>query len=254
MSRLLSVDLHAHVDATIDPGELHKLDAVVFAATRSLDEADIATRRHDERTIWGVGCHPGLVGAQKAFNSERFASLIERTPFASEIGLDGSSRVPMTTQRATLRAVLGILQRKPRIVSLHSYRATGLLLDELSACPVKGAILHWWLGDPAETQRAVELGCFFSVNASSVRRADVLQLIPLDRILTETDHPFGDRRGGRSGRPGLVSPVEDGLAKRYRRSPAEIRVIIWNNLGRLVRQTSCAALLPRSVRIQLMAL
>ena len=34
--------------------------------------------------------------------------------------------------------------------------------------------------------------------------------------LTETDHPFGDRRGGRSARPDVVTTVEDGLAKRYR--------------------------------------
>jgi TatD DNase family protein len=254
VSRLPSIDLHAHVDPAIDPGELRKLDAVVFAASRSLDEADIATRRHDDRTIWGVGCHPGLVGAHKGFDSERFDSLVDRTPFASEIGLDGSSRVSMATQQATLRAILAVLQRKPRIASLHSYRATSLVINELALYPVKGAVLHWWLGERDETERAVELGCFFSVNASSVRRADVLEPIPLERILTETDHPFGDRRGGRSARPGLVTAVEDGLAKQYQRSSAEIREVVWNNLGRLVSQTGCAALLPRPVRLELMAL
>ena len=118
----------------------------------------------------------------------------------------------MRTQQTTLRAVLGVLQHAPRIASLHSYRATNVVLDELSARPVKGAVLHWWLGDAHETQRALELGCFFSVNASSVRRADLLDLIPPDRILTETDHPLGDRRGGRAARPGSVAAVEKALA------------------------------------------
>jgi TatD DNase family protein len=251
---LQALDLHAHVDAAITPAELRHLEAVVFAVTRSLDEAETATRREDDRTIWGVGCHPGLVGAHKAFAADRFADLIERTAFASEIGLDGSSRVPMPTQQATLGAVLGVLQHAPRIASLHSYRATNLILDELAACPIKGAVLHWWLGDARETERALELGCFFSMNASSVRRGDLLDLIPLDRTLTETDHPFGDRRGGRAARPGSVAAVEDALAKHHMRSADEIRLAMWDTLGGLVKDTQCMALLPREVRLQLMAL
>ena len=82
----------------------------------------------------------------------------------------------------------------------------------------------------------------------------MLELIPLDRILTETDHPFGDRRGGRQARPGLVTDVEHGLAKRYGRTDDEIRLMMWDNLARLIRQTGSAALLPRPVRVQLMAL
>lgn len=129
-----------------------------------------------------------------------------------------------------------------------------LVLDELSARPVKGAVLHWWLGNAHETQRALELGCFFSVNASSVRRVDLLDLIPPDRILTETDHPFGDRRGGRAARPGSVAAVEKALANHYTRSTDEIRLAMWDNLGRLAEETGCVALLPREVRLQLLAL
>lgn len=254
MSSLRAIDLHAHVDATIAPGELDQLGAVVFVATRSLDEADTATLRHDEGTVWGVGCHPSLVGAHKAFNSKTFATLLGRTAFASEIGLDGSSRVPMARQQETLGAILAALQDSPRIASLHSYKATGLLVEQLAAQPIKGAVLHWWLGDAAETRRALELGCFFSINASSVRRAEILELLPLDRIITETDHPFGDRRAGSSARPGLVDTVEQSLARHYGCSKEQIRLAIWENLARLTSVTGCAALLPRRIRLELMAL
>jgi TatD DNase family protein len=247
-----SLDLHAHVDADIDPAELVRL-GVVFVATRTLDEADAATRRADEQTIWGVGCHPGLVGAQKAFEPGHFAELISRTAFVSEVGLDGKSRVPMKTQEKTLRSILDVLDGSPRITSLHSYQASERVIRALEVRPVRGAVLHWWLGDESQTRRALELGCFFSINASSVRRTDLLRIIPLDRILTETDHPFGDRRGGSGARPGLVTAVERALARHHGVTDPTIRSAVWSNLARLVAEAGCGGLLPRGVRRQLIA-
>jgi TatD DNase family protein len=247
-----ALDLHAHVDPDIDPAELGCL-GVIFVATRSLDEADAATQRQDEQTIWGVGCHPGLVGAHKAFSPDRFAELITRTAFVSEVGLDGKSRVPMRTQEATLGSILSVLDGSPRITSLHSYQASEQIIVALEARPIAGAVLHWWLGNESQTRRALELGCFFSVNASSVRRTDLLDLIPLDRLLTETDHPFGDRRGGRGARPGFVKSVEVALARQHGATVGDVRVAMWRNLARLVSETKSAHLLPRAVRRQLLA-
>jgi TatD DNase family protein len=253
VSSLKPIDLHAHVDVRIDAVDLRRLNAVVFAATRSLDEAEAALSRTDEYTVWGVGCHPGLVRAHKAFSAERFAGILKETAFASEIGLDGGSRVPMSTQRRTLRAVLSTLQSMPRIASLHSYKATSLVLDELADQPVKGAVLHWWLGNQEETRRAIDLGCFFSINTATVLRSDALGLVPLDRVLTETDHPFGDRRGGDTARPGKVMDVEYALAEEHDVSVEQIRAAMWDNLASLANETGAESLLPRRVRLEMMA-
>jgi TatD DNase family protein len=196
-----------------------------------------------------VGCHPSLVGAHTAFNVNRFARLIERTAFVSEVGLDGKSRVPMSTQQATLDAILSTLQRTPRVTSLHSFEASEEVLRALESRPIKGAVLHWWLGDMAQTRRAVDLGCFFSVNASSVRRSDLLDVIPLDRVLTETDHPFGDRWGEGQARPGGVADVERILAGHYGVSDAELRSAMWANLGRLAALAGCADSMPWAIRV-----
>lgn len=249
----LPLDLHAHVDPKISAHDLIDLRAVVFAVTRSLDEAATALSRTDARTCWGVGCHPGLVRAQKAFDADRFGELVADTAFVSEVGLDGESRVPMPLQQATLNAILGVLQPSPRITSLHSYQATEEVIAALEARPITGAVLHWWLGDADQTRRALDLGCFFSINASSVRRYDLLELIPLDRVLTETDHPFGDRHTTRKARPGVVDPVEQALAKHHNVPLDGIRRQMWSNLAQLVEEAGCARLLPRSVRLELIA-
>ena len=243
--------MHAHIKPEISASELDALRSLTFAATRTLDEAEQGLARSDGWTVWGVGCHPGLVGAQKSFDAARFATLIGRTSFVSEVGLDGSSRVPLSTQQETFAAILSVLQSTPRILSVHSYSATEEVLDALSAIPNRAVVLHWWLGSEEQTERAVDLGCYFSVNASMVRRSEILAWLPAERVLTETDHPFGDRyvRGVR--RPGNVAAVEDAIAKQLGLTPTEIRQSLWRNFGALVGAARCGSALPRPVRVTL---
>lgn len=253
MRRLLSIDLHAHIEADIAPTDLLELGSLVFAVTRSLDEADRALDRSDPWTIWGVGCHPGLVGAQKAFTSDRFAKLLSRTAYVSEVGLDGTSRVPLETQHATFAAILTAVQATPRITSIHSYAATDAVLDCLTDRPIQGAVLHWWLGDREQTKRAVELGCYFSINASMLRHPELIRLLPPDRLFAETDHPFGDRSGGRGRRPGNVDSVEAAIARVHELDQDATRQLMWQNLAALVRSVKSGSLLPREVRVALAA-
>lgn len=247
------LDMHAHLDTSTASRDLDSLQAVVFAATRSLAEATTAMGRADHRICWGVGCHPRLAQAHATFDAGLFADLTAETAFVSEVGLDGASPVPMATQRATLHAIFAALASSPRITSLHSYQASEEVIAALAAHPIRGAVLHWWLGDASQTRRALDLGCYFSVNAASVRRTDLLDIIPLDRLLTETDHPYGDRRAGRTARPGGVDSVEATLARHYGIEAPIVRKRMWSNLGRLVADIDCASLLPRRIRLQVIA-
>lgn len=241
------IDLHAHIDTGIDPVDLTALDAAIFAVTRSLDEAAIALERSDEATVWGVGVHPKLAKSHKSFDTERFRKLLTGTCFSGEIGLDGAGRLGIERQQHTLREVLGVLADNPRIASIHSAGATTEVIDELEQTPITGAVLHWWLGDRRDTVRALELGCYFSFNPAGARRRDVIESIPLDRVLTETDHPFGDRRS-KPHQPGNVSSIERVLAQSHGTTPDEIRRQVWGNLANLVAQTGCGALIPSRLR------
>ena len=252
MRSLPPIDAHAHIDANIDCAEIRRLGALVLAVTRTLDEANVATRRDDGMAIWGVGCHPGLKKAQNAFDTHQFQELLTRTAFAGELGLDGKSRVPMDQQVETLGEAFNVLRRTPRLTSLHSYAATGRLLELLEQDSPPGIILHWWLGNAQQTQRAVELGCFFSVNASSVKRKDLLSRIPRDRLLTETDHPFGNRRS-RIYQPGYVNDVEQAIGHQYNLTIFEVRRLMWSNLHLLIKTTGCSTLLPTETRVALAA-
>lgn len=153
-----------------------------------------------------------------------------------------------------LRTPWTCLPLKPRIVSLHSYGACTEVLDEIERAGVQGAVLHWWLGDHVLTKRALALGCWFSVNAAQVSKSKVLNDIPLDRVLTETDHPFGDRGAIAPRRPGHVLESERAIASVHKVSAERVRRHVWSNLDRLIKEVGCSALLPRSVRARLAAL
>jgi len=142
---------------------------------------------------------------------------------------------------------------QPRLVSVHSYRATDRVLATIKQHRPKGVVLHWWLGDERETSCAVALGAYFSVNASQVGKWPALRVVPKDRLLTETDHPFGDRREAAPRRPGNIRFVERRLSEALGVCPDELRHLAWQNLGRLVDDLRLHDLLPHRFQVQLLA-
>lgn len=251
---MLSLDTHAHIKPDIAPRELDVLAACVFAATRSLAEYDQVSGRTDPNIAWGVGCHPGLVGAIRGFEATRFRSCLETAAVVAEIGLDSTSRVPMADQVAVFESAVGILAEEPRIVSIHSYKATGVVVDVLERHRPPGVILHWWLGNEEETARAVEVGAFFSLNASQLRKWPLVARLPQDRVLLETDHPFGDRQT-KPQRPGNLIDAEARLGRSLDLTAAATRRLVWQNLKALIsRCPAVGALLPKEFQVQLLAL
>ena len=60
-SALPALDAHAHIAPDVTPTQIAALgQSVVFAMTRSLDEARKVKNRRDPALVWGIGVHPGL--------------------------------------------------------------------------------------------------------------------------------------------------------------------------------------------------
>jgi len=243
------MDLHAHIDTDIAPRDLLNLRAVIFAASRSLVESQLGLKRQqqDLLTVWGVGVHPGVKASLDGYDPHEFSHLIEQTAYVGEVGLDAKVPSRLDKQHEVLASLLAELQTRPRLTSIHSYGATDEVVQHLERTPVKGAILHWWLGDRAATSRALELGAFFSVNIAMLKRSAALDIIPIERLLPETDHPDGNRRGARPHQPGNVTDVEAALASSRGLTPAEVRIQTWRNLAALVAMTGTIGLLPPRV-------
>ena len=128
------------------------------------------------------------------------------------------------------------------LLSVHSTGRCSAVLDEIERVPHPGVILHWFNGSAAEVSRAVGLGCYFSVNAAMT--PTVLQHIPPDRMLTETDFPASRSKTGAS-RPGDVARIEAVLASRYGR---DVRHQVWSNLAELCHSSGAMDRMPMAVQ------
>jgi len=241
---MLALDCHAHVAPHISETELESLASCVVAVTRSLQEYAGVAQRRDRATTWGVGVHPSVPGAHTEFDADRFRSLLARAAVVGEIGLDGRSRIQMEVQEVTFAAILECLTEVPRIASVHSVAATARVLEAIGGRSLPGVVLHWWRGSEAETRQALELGCYFSLNAGEAASPKVIHLLPRDRVLTETDHPFGDRKQRPPRRPGRVSGIEIALAEQWATDVTNVRRQVWQNFRRLATETRTIDLLP----------
>ncbi|WP_071936746.1 TatD family hydrolase [Rhodococcus sp. 2G] len=243
--------MHAHIETGIAPYELERLGAVVFVATRDADDFEHTLNRSDRVTVWGLGCHPGVASALAGFNVERYTELIQRTPYLGEVGLDGAAKTDMKVQTKTFRSILVLAAQTPRLVSVHSKRATAPVLDIIAECGASGVILHWWLGTVDQTAEALQLGCHFSVNRSMDCRRLRNAGVPLTRLLPETDHPAGNRGGSGLRQPGWTSDVEVAVAEAYGVSPGEVRAQFWATLAALSCSLGLDDFFPRPVRAML---
>lgn len=237
------LDAHAHVDVAIAPRDLLSLRAVVLAATRSIAEHEQTLNRRDPLAIWGVGVHPGVPTAIASFDPRRCRTLLRRASLLSEVGLDGRSSVGLVEQRRVMSAALDIHDELPCFASVHSASRTAEVVELLSGHRCSTVILHWWRGSRDETREAVKLGCYFSFNPRDAKRGSVLDIVPVDRVLTETDHPYGDL-GLAVSAPGATAAVE---ARLNPTNPAAARLQVWSNFRRLAEEAGVMDRLPSKI-------
>ncbi len=160
-----------------------------------------------------------------------------------EVGLDAGPRFykSFDLQKVVFEKILCACAREgDKILTIHSVRATTVILDMLEAhlLPGKGkAVLHWFTGSKAEAQRAWDLGCYFSINGETLkndRHRKIVAALPLDRLLTETDGPFTRSRDQEPARPADVVDTVRALAEVRSLSPEEMAATIQGNLRHLV--------------------
>lgn len=246
MKALPSLDAHAHINPAYASDELVESGAVLVM-TASLEGAALASDRQDPMVVWGVGCHPRKLKAQESFDVRRFKDLVDRTAIVGEIGIDIGSHYKHASfekQLQTFRAILELVAERPRIVSIHSYRATGLVVKELQQMPIAAPILHWWTGNVEETQEAVTLGCYFSVHSAVARHSKFRRYVPPERILLESDHGYADPP---AAIPCRIEWVEHLVAQQYGLSREAVRRLAWKNLAAIVQKTNTQKLLPEQL-------
>lgn len=151
-----------------------------------------------QRIRTALGLHPQLAH-QRSHELDLFDSLLSETRYVGEIGLDGGRgfKEHWDVQLKVFRHILNSVNRAGgKIMSIHSRGSISEVLDEIES--IDGlVILHWFTGTPKQLERAIDLGCWFSVGPAmldTIKGKALTLKIPKSRIITETDGPFGKFR------------------------------------------------------------
>lgn len=239
------MDMHCHIDLYSNPEDVirecenNNLYVLSVTTTPKAWAGTYALTKEVPRFNTALGLHPQLAH-QREHELQLFDSLISETKYIGEIGLDGSMeyRQHLKTQLRIFRHILKKCQKaKSKVMSIHSRGAVVMVLDELESHPNAGLpILHWFLGSKKELNRAIDLGCMFSVGpamTSSQKGKQVIKWLPKKNILLETDGPFASF-GDKQLRPIDSFLVIKYLSTEWQLSEKKITHLLRDNLNRVV--------------------
>lgn len=195
------IDSHCHPvdDPEAGTGVLpcSDLGLVGCAATRQEDWPGLARFAADCSGFFPFfGVHPwGAGGVGPGLVDRLSKQLAESRGGVGEIGLDRLRGPDLEEQVRVFHDQLQVASRLTRPVVVHCVRAWGLLLEVLAGADLGGGLLvHGYGGSLEVMNRLVGMGAMISfspdiMRADRSRLIEVLQEVPLDRILLETDSP-----------------------------------------------------------------
>ncbi len=144
-----------------------------------------------------------------------------------EVGLDQPGN--LKEQRWLFCELIKLANKLNRPLIVHSRGASKQVLAELKKAKVP-VVLHYWLGDEKQTKDAVKRGYYFSINPVIFRKPQVekiVQLVPLDRLLTETDFPYSNYA------PADVNQIVDEIARLKKIKSEQAETQIFDNFKNL---------------------
>lgn len=235
------IDSHCHIAG---PEFAEDLDAVVSRAREAgLAGALVILAADDEPELrqasavsacwadarFSIGVHPHAAGKfaqDHAAAATLVGQAIDAQPLTravGEIGLDYHYDFsPREVQQGVFRHQIRLARRAKRPVVIHTREAeddTFRILNDEQAGEV-GGVFHCFTGDREMARRALDLGFYLSLAGivtfpRALELKEVARMVPLERLLIETDSPFlapVPHRGSRN-EPARLGRVADAIAE-----------------------------------------
>lgn len=200
-----------------------------------------------------VGLHPAFLASDdpipidRALEQLRLVAQSARARIVAigEIGLDTlDAAVPLDTQAYAFTAQLRLANDLGLSVVIHAQGAEAIARAQAlyATTPARlGAVVHYFVGDLAETRRWLDLGCHISVGRpvsrmehANLRAAIASAALPMERLLVETDtYPLP----GRTTEPADVVAVATEVATLKGLSLEQVARQTTTNFMRLFRLT-----------------
>lgn len=232
------IDTHCHIDRFPDASGLARkcestgITTVAVTNIPSHYELGLPHLAGMQHVKLALGFHPLAVGENR-HELPLFLRLLRSADFIGEIGIDLSKEGLPTkaVQTEVFNSIIDALVGSTKFVTMHSREAADEVLDVMERFDFHHGVFHWFSGSLGSLERAIEWGCWFSVNPSMIGSEKgklIVARIPKERVLTETDGPYV-KVGRRPAEPPDVKGVVSHLAELWKVSVSEAESQIVRN-------------------------
>ena len=237
------IDTHAHIH---DREFAHDVDAAIERAARAGVETivtlgtdlqssgrAIALAERNPHVLAAAGVHPHDASEASDADLDALEAMAAhpRVVLVGEIGLDFYRNLsPRDAQLRVLERQLETARRVGKPIAVHTREAQDDMLAvltsysrDMSARLPDGrplGVLHYFSGDVESARRFIELGFMISIHTSVTHpKAEVLRRVarevPVDRLVVETDSPYGAPQAyrGKRNEPAYVVEAARAIAE-----------------------------------------
>lgn len=198
--------------------------------------------------VWAAAGHHPLNAAPPDLEELRALARNPRVVAIGEVGLDRSDDEhagPWPDQVAWFDACCALAVEVDLPVCVHIREAEEEVEAVLGRHGGLRAVIHYWSLDAAWARRFLDLGCYISFAGTITRQTkehirEVAKMVPDDRLLIETDAPWGAPQGRSAPmRPAWMMDTARRLADLRGWSLEHLSAIERANVMRVFPRVSC---------------
>ncbi len=149
-----------------------------------------------------------------------------------EIGLDFKTGNKKEEQKQVFVKQIELAKQVKKPMIIHSRKAEKEVIDILEANGAKRVLLHCFCGKKELVKKAYDLGYYFSIPTNVVfsgQFQDIVKMININKLLTETDAPYLSPYKGKRNEPSFVTETIKKIAEIKRMDAEEVANNIFKN-------------------------
>jgi len=206
------IDTHCHLDYLQKDSNLHdiienaKINSVlkmvtISTLTSKFEDEILPITQNFENIFCTIGTHPDNAGSD-IFNVEFASQMCEKYSKIIGIGETGIDlhhidNPPLSVQVESLEKHIYIAKKYSIPLIFHSRASESESCQKLKQMQDGNlkCIMHCFTGSAEFAKQCLDMGCYISISGISTfknaeKLRDVVKIIPIDRLLIETDSPF----------------------------------------------------------------
>ena len=244
------IDFHSHIDFYKDD-ELQKVyDDInknnIKVISCAMDEEsynkNLSFSKVCSNIIPTFGIHPWKV-TNKAPDLDIYDDYIKNSKIIGEVGLDFHWVEDKSTYDPQIEVFKHFVQRAKtydKFLNVHTKGAEELIYDILkNSNMLEKSIIHWYSGDLFTLNKFIDGNSYFTLSVdinSSQKSQEIARLLPVDRILAETDGPTAlEWVTGVYGMPSEIINVYDAICNTKDISMDELKYHIEHNYNIILK-------------------